>query len=1390
MKTREILRSPASRTSQASTFGRWHCGPLEPRLLLAADVAVADVAVAEVATAEASPARLESKSEGTGDVVACSNIVFIDADVAHIDELSAALIEDAEVHLLPRHGDAIRMISEVLSHRRGLQSLHILSHGVSGALYLGGKQIDAQSLLDAKADVQRWRGSFAPGFDIRLYGCDVASGTKGSRLVDTLRSMTGCDIAASTDRTGHQSLGGDWDLEHVVGTVQSSPVFDHSLLAAYRGSLTIVITAAGTTGEERMELQIDEVTVKAWNAVGGDAYGGVLQTFIYETDEVISADRVRIAFTNDLYEPGVVDRNLRVDSVRIDGVRYETESPAVFSTGTWKAADGIVPGFRESEYLMSNGYFQYSSAGASPLGSLIEIHAAGDLGTETMQLGVRGEIVQAWENVGGNPYAREFQTFQFRADQLVSADDIQVFFTNDFYEFGTPDRNLHVDRITIDGVVYETEADTVFSTGTFLPQDGVVPGFRRSETLHASGFFQFSEPQLGTGSAISILAAGDVGTERMELWIDDQVVKSWNGVTRGAQELTFQTYNFRADGLVTADRIKIAFTNDAISNGLDRNLRVDKLIVDGVVFETEAPTVFSTGTWTPSDGIVPGYREREYLNSNGYFQFEARALTPGVVSIESSVVNVKENQGLAAVRILRSQGSDGFVSVDYATFSSSAMAGEDFIGQSGTITFAPGETEKTVLVALVDDAIPEANDVFGFAIDNVTGGAVLLAPRTATVTITDDDVPLPSYPSFADPSGLTLNGSALVVDELLMINGEASGSIGSAFFESPILVSADSSFQSHFHYEINPADVLSAQTGFAFVIQSASGGPETIGTPGAAFGYTGVTNSLAVRFDAQLLFGTPTENVVSLMVDGVPTPMKSARTPLVDFELGATAYAWVDYNGSNDRLRVYVSSTPIKPVSPILSETIDLSAFVGTQAFVGFTAGSELAGLSHRIRDWTLNLDQPSAGSSVGGVPGLVAETVVSGLFQPIAIRWSPDSRNLYVAQKNGVVEVIRDGVKQETPFIDISAIVNSSGDRGLSDIALHPDFANSPFVYLLYTYDPPEVNNYAGDPLAGPDGAGNRAGRLVRVTADVGTDYTSVVAGSEVILLGSNSGWDNFNGFVNSTIDSTVAPAGILEDGSNLRDFIAADSTSHSVNSVMFGPDGALYVSIGDGSSFNRVDTRAFRVQDIDNLSGKILRIDPITGDGLPDNPFFNGDPLANQSKVYQYGLRNPFRFAIDSRDGQLYVGDVGWTNWEEINAGAPGANFGWPFYEGGSSGNQPTIQYSTTPEAIAFYASSHSALSPLISLNHSADNINALIAGDIYLGSEYPSEYFGSLFFNDLGQGIVRRVSFDAFGAVEQIEVFATGATYVVQIIQGPDEQLYYVDLDDGLIGRWSIV
>ena len=424
--------------------------------------------------------------------------------------------------------------------------------------------------------------------------------------------------------------------------------------------------------------------------------------------------------------------------------------------------------------------------------------------------------------------------------------------------------------------------------------------------------------------------------------------------------------------------------------------------------------------------------------------------------------------------------------------------------------------------------------------------------------------------------------------------------------------------------------------------------------------------------------------------------------------------------------------------------------------------------------------------STIEPEPVLNNETVVSGLNQPTAIEWTPNGDRFFIAEKGGVIKVSQNGEVLDTPFIDISAQVNGTRDRGLLDIAVHPDFFNgSPYVYALYTYDPPEVFQNTG--LAGEDGNGNRAARLTRITADPNTNFTTAIPGSEVVILGTNSTWDNFNGFANSTNDFDEPPAGILADGTNLQDFLAADSESHTIGAVEFGPDGALYVSNGDGTSYNQVDPRTVRVQDIDNLSGKILRIDPITGDGLADNPFYNGDADANRSKVYQLGLRNPFRITVDPRNGDVYVGDVGWTQWEEINSAAAGANFGWPYYEGGNGNSLPTGGYRDLPEAQAFYNSDRSVDPSILALNHSTDGINAIVLGDIYTGDAFPEEYQGDLFFNDLGQGIVYNVNFDDRGNVTSFDTFTTRANIVVQIIEGPDGSLYYVDLDDGTVGRW---
>lgn len=144
---------------------------------------------------------------------------------------------------------------------------------------------------------------------------------------------------------------------------------------------TVQLLAAGADGTEQMQLQINGSAVQTWTLPSG-ATEGAFQPFIYESADTVTADQIRVEFLNDRYDPANnIDSNLRLDAVVIDGQRFETEDPSVFSTGSWLAADGIVPGFRQSEYLNSNGYFQFAntnSGSVQPLtpGSVIinEIH--------------------------------------------------------------------------------------------------------------------------------------------------------------------------------------------------------------------------------------------------------------------------------------------------------------------------------------------------------------------------------------------------------------------------------------------------------------------------------------------------------------------------------------------------------------------------------------------------------------------------------------------------------------------------------------------------------------------------------------------------------------------------------------------------------------------------------------------------------------------------------------------------------------------------------------------------------------------------------------------------------------------------------------------------------
>jgi PKD repeat protein len=306
--------------------------------------------------------------------------------------------------------------------------------------------------------------------------------------------------------------------------------------------------------------------------------------------------------------------------------------------------------------------------------------------------------------------------------------------------------------------------------------------------------------------------------------------------------------------------------------------------------------------------------------------------------------------------------------------------------------------------------------------------------------------------------------------------------------------------------------------------------------------------------------------------------------------------------------------------------------------------------------------------------PGFTLEAVGSNWNEAVGMTFAADGR-MYVWERGGRIWYVdANGQKSAQPVLDISDEVGGWRDYGLLGVALHENFLDNGYIYLLYVVDRHHLL-HAGTPQYDPNADEYFAatiGRITRYTLESSTNFTTTDYNSRLVLLGATA-----------------------EDG------IPIIHQSHGTGSLVFGTDGTLLASMGDGASYSSTDTGsasetyyvdgladgiiepkenvgAFRAQMLGSLNGKILRLDPDTGAGLPSNPFYDpSDPFANISRVWALGLRNPYRFLKrpgtgshdpgDGDPGVFMIGDVGWSTWEDVHVmDGPGYNFGWPNFEG----------------------------------------------------------------------------------------------------------------------------
>jgi glucose/arabinose dehydrogenase len=388
------------------------------------------------------------------------------------------------------------------------------------------------------------------------------------------------------------------------------------------------------------------------------------------------------------------------------------------------------------------------------------------------------------------------------------------------------------------------------------------------------------------------------------------------------------------------------------------------------------------------------------------------------------------------------------------------------------------------------------------------------------------------------------------------------------------------------------------------------------------------------------------------------------------------------------------------------------------------------------------------------------AALLVDGLNLPLGFVQDPgDSRIQFVVEQGGRVRVVRDGILLATPFVDLSAAISSGGERGLLGLAF-PPVAAGDRAFVNFT-------NQAGDTVV----ARLRRSSGSRLVAD---------PASRLDLLWSTG-----------------------------ERVIRQPFPNHNGGHLAFGPDGYLYIGLGDGGSGNDPGNRA---QDGSTLLGKMLRIDvgvpddDVSGFRVPqDNPFLDGIPVTARPEIWAFGLRNPWRYSFDDPGrggtGALVVGDVGQNAYEEVDyepRGRGGRNYGWRVREGRHSN-----------------IASPPAFEPLVDpiLDYDRGTGFTVIGGFVYRGRALGDAYVGRYFYGDLG-GRVWSVGLavdaatgearvldsiehtselggrSALGTIASFGTDASGELYIVSLSGGRVLKLVSPDDDgDGLPYAWEL-
>jgi len=332
----------------------------------------------------------------------------------------------------------------------------------------------------------------------------------------------------------------------------------------------------------------------------------------------------------------------------------------------------------------------------------------------------------------------------------------------------------------------------------------------------------------------------------------------------------------------------------------------------------------------------------------------------------------------------------------------------------------------------------------------------------------------------------------------------------------------------------------------------------------------------------------------------------------------------------------------------------------------GFTTATLLTGASCSSEPTASSEEPPPTG-------GLRLEAISTSFSEPLFLTFAPgDATRLFVVEKDGLIRILENGAILPAPFLDLTAITTKNNEQGLLGLAFAPDYENSGRFYVSYTTD-----------------GSTPGGKSVIARYHVSSDPNLADAASDTTILEADQPYINHNGGM-----------------------------------IVFGSDGLLYVGFGDGG--NAGDPQGHG-QSRNDLLGSLLRLD-VSGAGYtipPDNPFVGAGGV--RGELWNYGLRNPWRFSFDRRTGDLYIADVGQADREEVDvqpAAGGGENYGWNTMEGsecyppGSSCNKSGLTL------------------PVLEYDHGAGC--SITGGYVYRGTALP-DIVGTYFYSDYCAGFL---------------------------------------------------